>query len=111
MKILYSDILPLALEEGKQTILDCFIEQAQKADSIEIASGYISNASLEELDALVERYGISHVALTIGMYFIEGMPEKSYHASMKLNQKWKESGIGEIRLVRAFKYHGKKSVG
>ena len=107
MKILYSDILPLALEEGKQTILDCFIEQAQKADSIEIASGYISNASLEELDALVERYGISHVALTIGMYFIEGMPEKSYHASMKLNQKWKESGIGEIRLVRAFKYHGK----
>ena len=26
---------------------------------------------------------------------------------MKLNQKWKESGIGEIRLVRAFKYHGK----
>ena len=71
MRILYSDILPLALEEGKQTILDSFMEQAQKADSIEIAVGYISNASLEELDALVERYGISHVALTIGMYFIE----------------------------------------
>lgn len=107
MKILYSDILPLLLEDGKQTILDCFLEQAQKADSIEIAAGYISNASLTELDDMVEQYGISHVTLTIGMYFIEGMPEKSYHAAMKINEKWKEKGIGEIRLVRAFKYHGK----
>ena len=107
MKILYSDILPLLLEDGKQTILDCFLEQAQKADSIEIAAGYISNASLTELDDMVEQYGISHITLTIGMYFIEGMPEKSYHAAMKINEKWKEKGIGEIRLVRAFKYHGK----
>ncbi len=107
MKILYSDILPLNLEEGKQTILDCFIEQAKKADGIEIATGYISNASLDELEAIVERYGISHIELTIGMYYIEGMPEKAYHAAIKLNQKWKEKNIGEIRLVRAFKYHGK----
>ena len=107
MKILYSDILPLLLEDGKQTILDCFLEQAQKADSIEIAAGYISNASLTELEDMVEQYGISHITLTIGMYFIEGMPEKSYHAAMKINEKWKEKGIGEIRLVRAFKYHGK----
>lgn len=107
MKILYSNILPLNLEEGKQTILDCFIEQVQKADGIEIATGYISSASLDELEAIVEQYGISHIELTIGMYFIEGMPEKTYHAAMKLNQKWKEKNIGEIRLVRAFKYHGK----
>lgn len=107
MKILYSDILPLALEDGKQTILDCFIEQAQKADRIEIATGYISCASLNELDAMVERFGVSNIVLTIGMYFIEGMPEKSYHIAMKLNQKWKERGIGEIRMVTVFRYHGK----
>ena len=107
MRILYSDILPLDLEEGKQTVRDCFIEQAQSADSIEIAVGYISNASLEELEAIVEQLHIAHIVLTIGMYYIEGMPEKIYHTAMKLNQKWKESGVGEIRLVRAFKYHGK----
>ena len=107
MKILYSDILPLALEEGQQTILDCIAEQAQSADRIEIATGYISTASLDELDAMVDRLGISHVALTIGMYYVEGMPEKSYHMAIRLNQKWKEKGVGEIRLVRAFKYHGK----
>lgn len=107
MKILYSDILPLSLEEGQQTIIDCFHEQAQKSDSIEIAVGYISKAALDEIEAIVEQYGISHVTITIGMYFIEGMPENSFHTAKKLNKKWQESGIGEIRLVRAFKYHGK----
>ncbi|MBO4405383.1 MAG: NgoFVII family restriction endonuclease, partial [Alphaproteobacteria bacterium] len=107
MKILYSNILPLSMENGKQTVLDCFIEQAQKADSIEIATGYVSDASLTELDAIVKHYGVSRIVLTIGMYFIEGMPEKSYHSAIELNQKWRERGIGEIRLVKPFKYHGK----
>lgn len=107
MKILYSDILPLSLEEGQQTIIDCFHEQAKKSDSIDIAVGYISKAALDEIETIVEQYGISHVTITIGMYFIEGMPENSFHTAKKLNKKWQDSGIGEIRLVRAFKYHGK----
>lgn len=107
MKILYSDILPLSLEEGQQTIIDCFHEQAKKSDSIEIAVGYISKAALDEIETIVEQYDISRVTITIGMYFIEGMPENSFHTAKKLNKKWQDSGIGEIRLVRAFKYHGK----
>ncbi len=107
MKILYSDILPLSLGDGCQTIVDCFNEQATKADQIDIAVGYISKASLDELASIVEKYSIHNVTLNIGMYYIEGMPENSYHAAVKLNQKWREAGIGEIRLVRAFKYHGK----
>jgi len=35
------------------------------------------------------------------------MPESSYHTACELNAEWKERGIGEIRLIRAFKYHGK----
>ena len=41
------------------------------------------------------------------MYYVEGMPEGAYHTAIKLNQKWIDSGIGEIRIVKAFKYHGK----
>ena len=107
MKILYSDILPLSMEDGQQTIVDCFIEQAKKADRIEIAVGYISQAALDELAAIADENNIGFVGLTIGMYYIEGMPEKSYHAAVRLNQKWRESGRGEIRLVKPFKYHGK----
>lgn len=45
----------------------------------------------------------SRVTLTIGMYSKEGMPERSYHAARAYNQKWREEGIGEIRLVQTYK--------
>lgn len=107
MKLLYSDILPLAAEDGQQTIADCFKEQLTKANRLEIAVGYVSRASLEELDELAAKCNIGTVCLNIGMYYIEGMPESSYHTAVKINRKWADAGIGEIRMVRAFKYHGK----
>lgn len=107
MKLLYSNILPLATSDGQDTIIDCFNEQIANADQVQIAVGYISRAALKELDSLVEEYNISNICLTIGMYFIEGMPEGSYRTALDLNKKWKDARIGEIRLVRAFKYHGK----
>ena len=107
MKLIYTDILPVGLKDDQQSIRDCFKEQAEKSDQIEIAVGYISRASLIELDTIISEYGIRHICLNIGMYYIEGMPESSYHTALELNAKWKECGIGEIRLVRAFKYHGK----
>ena len=107
MKLLYSDILPLGTEDDQQTIIDCFKEQLNQADSVEIAVGYVSRASLEELDTLISDSGVKHICLNIGMYYIEGMPEGSYHTALKINRKWRASGIGEIKIVRAFKYHGK----
>lgn len=107
MKLLYSNILPLGTDDNQQTIIDCFREQLAKADHIEIAVGYVSRASLEELDDMVSEYDIKNVCLNIGMYYIEGMPEGSYHTAVKINKKWAAEGIGEIRMIRAFKYHGK----
>lgn len=107
MKLLYSNILPLGTTEGQDTFIDCFHEQIAKSDRVEIAVGYVSRAALEELEFLIEKHNISRICLTIGMYFIEGMPEGSYNYALKLNRKWKETGIGEIRIVKAFKYHGK----
>ena len=107
MKLLYSDNLPMGIHEGQDTVIDCFGEELRKADKVEIAVGYISNASLSELEILVEDCGLKNICLIIGMYYIEGMPERAYHTALKLNQKWKDAGIGEIRLVKAFKYHGK----
>lgn len=107
MKLLYSNILPLGTENGQETIADRFFEEARSSDRIEIASGYISKASLLELDELVWSVGIKKISLIIGMYFVEGMPEGTYHTALDINKKWKDAGIGEIRMVRAFKYHGK----
>ncbi|XCP85112.1 restriction endonuclease PLD domain-containing protein [Roseburia hominis] len=107
MNLLYSDILPLGTEDDQKTIIDSFKEQLSQADRLEIAVGYVSRASLEELDALVSNAGVKQVCLNIGMYYIEGMPEGSYHTALKINRKWQASGIGEIKIVRTFKYHGK----
>lgn len=107
LKLLYSNILPLATGEGQETITEAINNQMRFADRIEIAVGYVSRASLEELDLLIEKNNIKNICLNIGMYFIEGMPEGSYHTAIRLNKKWQELGIGEIRMVKAFKYHGK----
>ena len=107
MKLLYSNMLPMGIKEGQQSIIASFEEQLSKADAVSIAVGYTSSASLTELDRLIEHYGIQKVSLTIGMYYIEGMPEGAYHIAMRLNQKWQRAGIGEIRLTKPFKYHGK----
>lgn len=107
MRLLYSDILPLAIEDGQTTISDCFMEQIADCDRVEIAVGYVSKASLEELDHLVQQYGISYISLIMGMYYIEGMPEGTYRTAAALNDKWRKAGIGEIRMTKAFKYHGK----
>ncbi|MGF0102682.1 restriction endonuclease PLD domain-containing protein [Bariatricus sp. SGI.019] len=107
MNLLYSNILPLGTDEGQNTIIDTIKEQITLSDRIDIAVGYVSRASLDELEHLAEQNNIKNICLIIGMYFVEGMPEGSYHTALKLNKKWQESGIGEIRIVKAFKYHGK----
>lgn len=107
MELLYSNILPLGIEKGQETIMDAFQKNIAEADGIEIAVGYVSQASLEELAELVDKHALKHVCLNIGMYFTEGMPESSYNTAMRINTEWQAKGIGEIRLVKAFKYHGK----
>lgn len=107
MKLLYSNILPVGTEENQETVTACFIEEASSSDDIEIAVGFVSKASLLELEQIVAEYNIRHIVLTIGMYYVEGMPEGIYHTAIELNRKWVDAGIGEIRIVRAFKYHGK----
>lgn len=107
VRILYSNILPLGTDEGQKTITETFNEYFQQADHVEIAVGYVSRASLEELDDMVDQNQTQKINLIIGMYYIEGMPEGSYHTAIKINKKWNNAGIGEIRMVRALKYHGK----
>lgn len=107
MSLIYTNILPVGILAGQQTIQECILENISKAEKIDIAVGYVSKASLIELERLVEEYNIQDITLTMGMYYFEGMPESTYRTAINLNEHWKNSGIGEIRLTRSFKYHGK----
>lgn len=107
MRLLYSNILPIQAEKSQQTFIDYFNKAITVADHIDIAVGYVSKASLCELQSLIEVNNIKNVCLIIGMYYLEGMPEGTYHAAMALDETWRKAGIGEVKLVKAFKYHGK----
>lgn len=107
MKFLYSNMLPIGMpEEGSEFSAEA-TQRIAVSDKVEIAVGYVSRASLLELDRLVREAGVSHVVLTIGMYYVEGMPESSYHTACEINDAWARDGIGEIRLVKVCKFHGK----
>lgn len=107
MKFLYTDILPIGVPDGGESFATAVAAEIATADRVEIAVGYVSRASLLELDSLIRNVRVAYTVLTIGMYFIEGMPESSYYTACELNEAWQKEGIGEIRLVRVCKYHGK----
>ena len=107
MKVLYSNMLPLGTQDSQETIDECIRKQIAKADQVEIAVGYISIASIEELDKLICESSVKSITLIIGMYYIEGMPEKAYYTALRVNKKWHDMGIGEIRIVTPLNYHGK----
>ena len=110
MQLLYTDMLPLELDTGMTTIRECLKQEILNADRVEIAVGYVSKLSLLELNDLIHQKYSSiarNICLNIGMYYTDGIPESSYYVAKMLNTQWQQEGIGEIRIVNAFKFHGK----
>lgn len=107
MSLLYSQIRPARIFEDDKTFISIFKTKMADAQQICIAVGYISRTSLAELERLAEKNQNRKIILIIGMYYLEGFPEKLYHQTMALAEKWKNEGRGEIRLVIPMKYHGK----
>ena len=107
MKILYSDIMPLKTGSSQIKASEQFAECFAASDTVHIAVGYASKSALTELESLAEKYGTKKLTVTLGMYYIEGMPEGMFHKANELNRKWIDDGIGEIRVVFNMKYHGK----
>ena len=50
MQLLYSKINPFPLKDNDKIIVDTLVAEMKKADSLAFAVGYVSQASLEELD-------------------------------------------------------------
>ena len=72
MRLICSDMLPVSLEDGQQSIINCIHEQFEKADQVELAVGYISKASLIELNDMVERYNIQKICLNMECTLLKG---------------------------------------
>lgn len=107
MPLLYSNIPPLRTPAGKMTLPEYLDTMASRADSLLIAVGYASKNALHEISRIVTEKQLKSVTLVLGMYYIEGFPESIYNAAREIDEEWRQLGIGEIRLTKSMKYHGK----
>ena len=107
MGIIYSNVPPLKIGNDQYNISDYLHEKIKDADELIIATGYASKKSIIELDRIIREEKLPHVVLILGMYCIEGFPEGIYNAAIQTNANWIEDGIGEIRVTKSMKYHGK----
>lgn len=69
MNLIYSDMLPVQLKDGQQSIVDCLKEQFAIASEVEIAVGYVSKASMLELDAWIEEMNILILSILVYTFF------------------------------------------
>lgn len=107
MPVLYSNVPPLRKPNGKLSLPEYLDSKASEADCLYIAVGYASKNSLREIARIVAEKKIKKIVLVLGMYYIEGFPESIYNAAMEVDEEWRAQGIGEIRLTKSMKYHGK----
>ena len=107
MPLLYSNVPPMRLPVGGYNLREYFEKKAEEADCICIATGYASKNALLDLNAIFSKYGSKKITLVLGMYCVEGFPESIYNTAVQINDDWHSSGIGEVRVTKSMKYHGK----
>lgn len=106
MEFLFSNIPPLRTEFS--AFYEKFYSLIPKSSRIDIAVGYVSAESLIELKRIIElNENIQQLNLVVGMHYYEHFTKIQYNAAMLLNEYLRDANKGEVKLVNAFKYHGK----
>lgn len=109
MELLYSNLKPC--EYDNSSFSEAFEKSVVSSDSIKIATGYVTEDSLLELKALLllylEEHQIKKCSLVIGMHGREGFTRPQYDAAIELATFLRDNGLGSVRVVTPFKFHGK----
>lgn len=106
MEFLFSNYPPVKTDNS--SFAEAFYSLIPQTRQLNIAVGYVSSDSLMELKRVVElNSNIQKLNLIIGMHYFEHFTKVQYNAAMVLNDFLTENHLGEVRLVNAFKYHGK----
>ena len=103
MDFLHSNFPPM--RTGCKTFADTFYDLLPETAKLDIVVGYVSTDSLAELQKI--NTNIHKVNLTVGMHYFEHFTKVQYNAAIQLNEFLTGNDLGEVRLVTAFRYHGK----
>lgn len=107
MSLIYSNYPPL--KTSAKTYHDTFAQLYSEADTVRIASGYISADALVDLNSLVEAGSNIHIDLTIGMHYFDGLTKQQKEAVETLDDTLRERELGGVNFVVTFPFHGKIS--
>lgn len=77
------------------------------ADSIKIATGYISSDSLIELAKIVELNKKPKIDLLIGMHFFSGFTKAQYDSALELHNILRYKKRGNVFISKSTMFHGK----
>lgn len=106
MEFLFSNYPPL--KTGCKTFSDVFYSLLQQAAKLDIAVAYVSSDSLIELQKIVElNNNVRTLNLIVGMHYFDRFTKLQYDAAMSLNEFLTSRRLGGVRLVNAFRFHGK----
>jgi hypothetical protein len=106
MEFLCSNLPPVRTKHS--TFADKFYSLMPKATRIDIAVGYVTADSLAELQqTIANNHNIETLNLIIGMHYFEKFTKPEYNAAIRLNDFLRKECRGEVKLIRAFRFHGK----
>lgn len=106
MEFLFSNYPPM--KTSYKSFSDTFYSLLPQTSQLDIAVGYVSSDSLIELQKTIElNSNIKSLNLLVGMHYFDKFTKVQYDAAIHLNDFLKQEKMGEVRLVTAFRYHGK----
>ena len=99
---------PIVESIGLRSTKDLVVSYINKATTFNIATGFITNDSIAELQSIVAYKGSSMTLnLFIGMNYLDGFTKIQYNAVKSLNEKLREIGVGKVYLSPKALFHGK----
>lgn len=105
MELILSHIEPAKISRHSQK--DIWSSCLSKADSVKIATGYISADSVIELMKVVEVNSRPRIDLLIGMHYFDLFTKPQYQAVLALNDMLQSKNLGCVFLSNTRRYHGK----
>ncbi|MCM1318236.1 MAG: NgoFVII family restriction endonuclease [Bacteroides sp.] len=107
MELLFSKN-PILRSMGNRSIEDFYGNCVERADILNIATGFITNDSIAELSRILSFHEFRFsVNLLIGMHYINGFTELQYNSIRRLNDVLLDRNAGHIYLSTNALFHGK----
>lgn len=99
---------PIVESIGLRSTKDLVVKYINQATCFNIATGFITNDSIAELQSIVafKKAGMT-LNLFIGMNYLSGFTQVQYNAVAKLNEMLHEIGAGRVYLSTKILFHGK----